>query len=103
MFDYGLGVALGEDDSLIISGSTSGSWYAPNEGSFDVVVMKLDRDGNRLWGWQVRHSQRRVYSWAFLSPDSHMDVMTRKDHQVYVVHGLLFSWNFSVYLASPHF
>lgn len=36
-----------------MSGWSSGSFGAANIGSSDVVIIKLDADGNELWRWQV--------------------------------------------------
>lgn len=46
--------AAANNGSVIIAGYTEGSYGAVNAGSGDFVAVKIDRDGNILWQWQVR-------------------------------------------------
>ena len=43
-----------DDGSVIIAGYTEGSYGAVNSGSTDFVAVKIDRDANLMWKWQVR-------------------------------------------------
>lgn len=50
--------AAGADDgSVTIAGNTLGSYGAENAGNFDFVAIKIDRDGNTIWRWQVRRTR----------------------------------------------
>lgn len=51
------GIAPAKDGSVILCGTTDGSFAAPNAGATDALAVKLDADGNELWSWQV--SSRR--------------------------------------------
>ncbi|CBJ32398.1 von Willebrand factor type D domain protein [Ectocarpus siliculosus] len=46
--------AVAEDGSIVVAGYTVGSWGGSeaNAGEDDLVVVKLDKDGNELWHWQ---------------------------------------------------
>lgn len=46
---------VAEDGSIVLAGYTVGSWDGSeaNAGEEDLVVVKLDKDGNELWHWQV--------------------------------------------------
>lgn len=46
---------MAEDGSIVLAGYTVGSWDGSeaNAGEEDFVVVKLDKDGNELWHWQV--------------------------------------------------
>lgn len=43
----------GEDDSVVLGGSTSRDWAGTNASSVDFAVIKIDWDGNEIWRWQV--------------------------------------------------
>ncbi|CAM9897040.1 unnamed protein product, partial [Ectocarpus sp. 8 AP-2014] len=45
---------VAEDGSIVLAGYTVGSWGGSeaNAGEEDLVVVKLDKDGNELWQWQ---------------------------------------------------
>lgn len=45
--------AVGGDGSIVFAGRTEGNWSAPNNGSFDFAVVKLDADASEVWRWQV--------------------------------------------------
>lgn len=51
--DIATGVALAEDGSAVLSGSTTGHWNATNLGEPDFAAVKLDVNGALLWKWQV--------------------------------------------------
>lgn len=51
--DNATGIALAEDGSAVLSGSTTGDWNATNLGQTDFAALKLDVDGTLLWKWQV--------------------------------------------------
>lgn len=50
------GAAFGPNSTAVLVGRTNESWGSPNAGGDDMVVVKLDIDGNLLWTWQVRIS-----------------------------------------------
>lgn len=46
-------VAMTEDGSVILAGSTTGVWGKANMGSGDFTAIKLDAGGDLVWAWQV--------------------------------------------------
>ncbi|CAM9524878.1 unnamed protein product, partial [Ectocarpus sp. 13 AM-2016] len=46
------GVTVAEDNSIVVSGSTRGSWRGENAGLRDFVAVKLSSEGEELWMWQ---------------------------------------------------
>lgn len=47
-------VMAGEDDSMVLAGSTRGNWSGTNlGGAWDLAAVKLDSEGEELWRWQV--------------------------------------------------
>lgn len=46
-------MALADDGSVILAGSTAGVWGKEGTGSGDFAAHKLDEDGNLIWTWQV--------------------------------------------------
>lgn len=51
--DNATDLALVEDGSAVLSGSTTGDWNVTNLGGTDFAALKLDADGELLWKWQV--------------------------------------------------
>lgn len=49
-------VAAAEDDSILLAGYTADTFDGANTGGLDFAAVKLDRDGNEMWRWQVRQS-----------------------------------------------
>lgn len=47
-------VAIGNDGSVFLAGTTFGDWNDTNAGDSDFAAAKLDADGNEVWRWQVR-------------------------------------------------
>lgn len=43
----------GEDNSVILAGSSRGNWSGVNLGEMDFIAVKLDSDGKEVWRWQV--------------------------------------------------
>lgn len=41
------------DGSVVLAGSTTGSWSGSNQGEEDFAAVKLDVDGVEVWRWQV--------------------------------------------------
>lgn len=54
---YAHGLALEDDESLILAGYTSGYWSDANQGDFDFAAVKLDADFDEEWRWQVREER----------------------------------------------
>ena len=48
-------LAMAEDGSVVLAGSTTGDWNTTNAGEPDFAVLKLDGDGTLVWKWQVTH------------------------------------------------
>lgn len=46
-------VAAVGDGSVVMAGSTEGSWNEDNEGGDDFAAVKLDSNGSVVWKWQV--------------------------------------------------
>ena len=44
---------VGDNDSVVLAGYTSGSWSGITVGQADAAAVKLDANGNELWRWQV--------------------------------------------------
>lgn len=55
-------VAANDDDSIILAGTTAGSWSAAHKGQYDMVAVKLDSDGEVVWNWQVISYRHRLPS-----------------------------------------
>lgn len=53
MYDYLSPVVAGEDGSVVAAGYTAGIWSGTNAGDEDFAAVKLDKDGNEVWRWQV--------------------------------------------------
>lgn len=51
--EYLRAVAMGDDGSVFMAGSTDGSFSGSNAGFNDFAVVKLDINGTELWRWQV--------------------------------------------------
>lgn len=47
------GVAVGQDGSIVMAGSSAGAWTTKHDGLGDFVAVKLDANGTELWRWQV--------------------------------------------------
>lgn len=47
------GAAAESDGSVVLVGSTNGSWGSPNDGSYVFAAVKLDVNGSEAWRWQV--------------------------------------------------
>lgn len=48
------GAAMGEDGSVVLAGSTEGSWDGERAGDVsDFAAVKLNADGEEVWRWQV--------------------------------------------------
>eukprot|EP00904_Undaria_pinnatifida_P009181 jgi/Undpi1/5393/HiC_scaffold_2.g00674.m1 len=52
--------AVGPNNTVVLVGTTNGSWDSPNAGGEDMAVIKLDIDGNILWTWQAASAAARV-------------------------------------------
>lgn len=52
--EISLGIDIGEDGSVILSGYTEGDWAGTNAGDWDFVAMKFSAEGIKQWTWQVR-------------------------------------------------
>lgn len=46
-------LAMMDDGSTILAGSTGGDWNGTNLGGQDFAASKLDVNGNLIWTWQV--------------------------------------------------
>lgn len=46
-------VAAVVDGSMILAGTTNGTWVSTHAGGPDFAVMKLDSNGTIAWKWQV--------------------------------------------------
>lgn len=51
--DRGRAIAMDDDGSMVIAGSSLGEWDIPSIGDWDMAAFKLDADGTLLWKWQV--------------------------------------------------
>ena len=50
--DFANGIATDLDGNVYVVGGTDGALGGPNEGAFDALVIKYDRDGRQLWARQ---------------------------------------------------
>lgn len=64
--DYVESVVIMWDNSIIMSGSTNGSFGSLNDGLFDFVAWKLSSSGTVVWRWQV--SERRIHHQDLVLP-----------------------------------
>ena len=46
-------LAMWEDGSTVLAGSTAGDWHGTNAGNSDFAACKLTPDGEVQWKWQV--------------------------------------------------
>ncbi|CAM9911136.1 unnamed protein product, partial [Laminaria digitata] len=46
-------MAVQDDGTIVLGGSTNGDWDGPNAGGFDFAVVALDAGGREIWRWQV--------------------------------------------------
>ncbi|CAN0536546.1 unnamed protein product, partial [Laminaria digitata] len=51
-FDAFYGAAAAEDGSVVLAGTTWGSWGGASAGRSDFAAVKLAADGAVLWRWQ---------------------------------------------------
>lgn len=54
--DYGDGIAMGEDGSVVVAGGTAEYWDTtdiPTVRSYDMAAFKLHSNGTLMWKWQV--------------------------------------------------
>lgn len=51
--DWMWSVVVVEDGAIILAGETGGSWVEETIGGMNFASVKLDREGNVLWRWQV--------------------------------------------------
>lgn len=47
------GVAVDQDGSAVFTGLSAGEWDGVSSGDQDFVAVKIDRNGEELWRWQV--------------------------------------------------
>lgn len=52
-FDAISAAVVGNDDSVVLAGYSSGNWSGILVGRADFAAVRLDADGNELWRWQV--------------------------------------------------
>ena len=55
------------DDSVVLTGYSSGDWSGTSSAWDDCVAVKLDANGNELWRWQVYTSVQYVYIYVRLT------------------------------------
>lgn len=65
---------IGEDESVVLAGYSSGNWNGTVMGGADCTAVKLDADGKELWRWQVsnrQHSSRfEIYNYQCFGLES---------------------------------
>lgn len=54
-------VAVADDGSTVIAGSTLGNWNATVLGGKDFAACKLDVNGALLWKWQVTYTKELIH------------------------------------------
>lgn len=52
-FDVANAIAMKDDGSVVVAGSTAGDWDIPSIGGRDFAAFSLDANGDLLWKWQV--------------------------------------------------
>lgn len=56
-----------EDNSMVLTGRTSGVWGAVHYGDADFAAVKLDENQAELWRWQVMREISIFYPGVFAS------------------------------------
>lgn len=63
-YDHGLAVAIADDESIVLAGTTHGSWGSNNAGTSDFAAVKLNSTGQEVWRWQASPSCGGRHSWS---------------------------------------
>ncbi|CAM9620673.1 unnamed protein product [Ectocarpus fasciculatus] len=67
--DWSSRVAVAEDNSIVVSGYTEGSWVEANAGLRDFMAVKLSSEGEELWRWQDGTAGDEVLSGVEIQAD----------------------------------
>jgi len=80
------GIALDGQDNIYIAGVTKGNLFEQNQGKLDIFIIKLDSEGNVLWGKQLGSEEEE---WCDMAVDGEGNV-----YLVTVTEGNWFGKNF---------